>query len=316
MQIINGPRPRVNVSFAHAARRPTFKPTGIAPYIDKLQAWLKSPADRRTLTKLTRHCGQGGLFAKNERAPFGQGYQQRLELRQPSPEALQWLAQRDDVLINRVEIALDYIFESPNTRDEALEFLHFHLIRRWHSKKQKIRLYRASKELDSRGNRKAKRVSEIREAQTRYDLGRWSKNAITLYTERYSRVTGELFCLHVEWRANVLRAVQAAGIKSAADLLQFDHHAFWKKRLLLVDVDIERLGRLFRNSARKTRSRTTAFETDWAGRKINNDRCWGGVIVGSVGSLQELLDTYRGLVRLHRALRPISNSAWLPPQGS
>jgi hypothetical protein len=120
----------------------------------------------------------------------------------------------------------------------------------------------------------------------------------------------------MEWRANVLRAVQAAGIKSAADLLQFDHHAFWKKRLLLVDVEIERLGRIFRNRANKTRSRTPAFETDWRGVERNMDRYWGEVIVRSVGSLQELLDTHGREVRVNRALLPISNSAWLPPQGS
>jgi len=295
--------------------RATSKPTGVHAYFDKVQFWLKVPADRRTLLILTQNCGRGGLHFENKPAPFGRGYGQRIELRQPSPDALQWLAERDDVLINRVEIALDYVFESWSARDEAQEFLDFHLIRRWHSKKQKIRLYRAGKERDSRGRRKPERVATIDRAQTRYDSGRWSRNGIAIYTERHSRVTGELCCLHLEWRANGRRAVQAAGIKSAEDLLQFDHHEFWKKRLLLVDIDTERLGRIFRNRAEKTRSRAPAFKTDWRGEETNMDRYWGEVIVRSVGSLQELLDTERRRVRLDRALRPLSNSAWLP-QGS
>jgi hypothetical protein len=252
------------------------------------------------------------LYVDNRPSSFGQGYRQRLEFKQPLDTALHWLAQRDDVLINRVEIALDFIFESWTARDEALEFLHFHLIRRWRSKKQQVRLYRAGTERDHRGRPRPERVDQVGDAQTRYDAGRWSRNGITAYLENHSRVTGELFCLHLEWRANGLRAVQAAGIKSARDLLDFDHHEFWKERLLLVDVDTERLGRLFRNRAKGSKSRSTAFKPD-RGRQINMDRRWGHAIKNSVGSLQELLDSHRTDVRLERALRPISNSAWLPP---
>jgi hypothetical protein len=293
-------------------RHPRPLPQAVHPYLDKIQVWLRSPADGTTLGALAKHCGRDGLYVDNKPAPFGQGYRQRIELRQPSPKALQWLADRNDVLINRVEIALDYIFDSPNAQDDAQQFLHFHLIRRWHSKKQQVRLYRASKERDSRGRRKAERVSEIFQAETRYDSSRRSRNGIVFYPEKHSRMTGELPCLHVEWRANGLRAVQVAGIRSATDLLEFDHYAFWQKRLVLVDVDIERLGRIFRNRAENTRSRAPAFKTDWAGRTTNMDRYWGHVILGGVGSVQELLDSCSAEVRVQRALQVISNSAWLP----
>jgi len=225
---------------------------------------------------------------------------------------LQWLAERDDVFVNRIEVTLDYTFDSLLALDEAQEFLHFHLIRRWHSKKQQVRLYRGSQEGDSRGKRGVERVHEIEQATTRYDAGRRSRNGLVIYRENHSRATGELYCLHVEWRANGVRPVQAAGIKSASDLLEFDHHAFWKKRLLLIDVDPERLGRLFRNRASGLKSRSPVFKTDWAGRQTNVDLRWGSRIIKSVGSLQELLDAYRGKVRIDRILEPVSNSAWLP----
>jgi hypothetical protein len=273
---------------------------------------LKSPADASTLSKLRQHCGGGGLYFETKPAPFGQNYRQRIELKQPSIEALRWIAERGDVLVNRAEITLDYILDSLAALDDAQEFLHFHLIRRWHSKKQQVRLYRGSQERDSRGKRGAERVHEIELATTRYDAGRWSRNGLVIYIDKHSRVTGELYCLHVEWRANGLRAVQAAGIKSASDLLEFDHHAFWKKRLHLVNVNPERLGRLFRNKASGLKSRSPIFNTDWAGRQTNVDQYWGSRIIKSVGSLQELLDTYRREVRIDRILEPISNSAWLP----
>ena len=293
--------------------RATFKPTGLHAYFDKAQAWLKLPADRQALKILDQHCGKGGLDSENKPAPFGRNYRQRLEFRQPSFEALQWLAGRDDVLVNRIEVTLDYIFDSPAALDRAQEFLHFHLIRRWHSKKQQVRLYRGSKERDSRGKRRAERVHEIEQTTTRYDAGRRSKNALVIYTENHSRGTGELYCLHLEWRANGLRPVQAAGIRSASDLLEFDHHAFWKRRLLLVDVDPERLGRLLRNRASGLKSRSPIFKTDWAGRQTNMDHYRGSHILRwGVGSIQELLDTYGREVRIQRILEPISNSAWLP----
>jgi hypothetical protein len=287
-------------------------PTAVYPHFDKVQVWLKPPANPNDLEFLRKHCGRGGLYVDNRPAPFGKGYRQRLEFKQPSHAALRWLAQRDDVLVNRVEISLDYIFDSWNDRDEAQEFLHFHRIRRWHSKKQQIWLCRTSKDGNGKGRFNSERVYEIEEATTRYDSGRRSRNGTTAYLENHSRVTGELFCLHLEWRANGLRAVQAAGIKSASDLLDFDHHEFWKKRLILVDVDTERLGRLFRDRAKRSKSRTTAFKSD-RGILINMDRRWGHAIKNGVGSLQELLDTHRTDVRVERALRPISNSAWLPP---
>jgi hypothetical protein len=61
-------------------------------------------------------------------------------------------------------------------------------------------------------------------------------------------VTGELWCLHLEWRLRSLKAVRAAGIESGEDLIGFNHREFWQKRLLLFDVDRQRLGRLIRNS--------------------------------------------------------------------
>jgi hypothetical protein len=63
-------------------------------------------------------------------------------------------------------------------------------------------------------------------------------------TNRFSRVTREINCLHLEWRLKGLKAVRAAGINSGRDLLVSDHVGFWQKRLRLYDVDRRLLGQL------------------------------------------------------------------------
>jgi hypothetical protein len=168
-------------------------------------------------------------------------YRQRVQLWQPSEEVPEWLSHRDDVLINRVEIALDCLFNCKAHRDDAWDFLHGHLVRRWHSRSQRIRIIQNDdQEEDGFG--------------TRYDAGRGSPNNIAFYEEGHSRVTGELSCLHLEWRLNQLKAVRththSRRHRIGPHLLDFDWQ-FWKERLLLVNVNKPRLGRLLNNHKKR-----------------------------------------------------------------
>jgi hypothetical protein len=174
-------------------------------------------------------------------------FRQRVQLTQPSALALRWLARRDDALINRVGIALDWIFDYPDVRNDVWKFLHWHLVRRWHGKKQEIRVYRP------KGRVALDEGDET--SGTRYDGGRKAPNRIAWYKEHHSRITGELNCLHFEWRLNSLKAVRRVGIKAGNDLIGFDHRQFWQSRLLLFTADQERLGRLITNRANGKRSR-------------------------------------------------------------
>ncbi|MGB6663109.1 MAG: hypothetical protein WBE90_29495 [Xanthobacteraceae bacterium] len=203
---------------------------------------------------------------------------------------MQWLVGRDDVLINRAEIAFDLVFKYRADTDEAWEFLHQHLIRRWHGKRQEICVKWGI------GN-------------TRYDASRSAPNMILFYPQDHSRITGEVNCLHLEWRLNGLKAVRAAGIKSGQDPLEFEHRAFWQKRLRLYTVDRRRLGRLLRNRLTGTRrrsSRTYQSSPRWM------DSRTGEVYARSYDTVQELIDKLRSLCRIHRALVSISNEALLP----
>ncbi len=251
---------------------------------------------------LREHCGH--LCVDDRGARFGQGYRQRLEFKQPGDSVLQWVAGRDDTLINRGENALDFIFASPAEQDAAFEFLHQQLIRRWHGKTQKIKLVRGVRDKQRHGKRAPELVDEIELGQTRYDGWR-APNKIAFYKDRFSRVTGELNCLHLEWHLNGLAACQAAGIKSGEDLVTFNHRQFWKERMRLVDVDPERLGRLIRNRAGGTRSRTA--EIGKGNRMTSDDKRNGWTVLQAYPTMQDLMDQFGSNLRLRSILHVMPN---------
>jgi hypothetical protein len=112
-----------------------------------------------------------------------------------------------------------------------------------------------------------------------------------------------------------LNSVRRAGIHSGWDLLEFDHRKFWRKRLLLYDVDRERLGRLLRNQTSGRRSKTAEMEV-WRNKSfkyvVNPDARLGDIYVRSYDTIQELVDSLKSSHRIHQALIPISSAFLLP----
>ena len=268
-----------------------LKPVSIHAYVDKVVVWLRYRVNNAELAWLRRYCGRirksgvktKGVYRINRRARFDWRYVQRLTFCQPQRRVLQWIAARSDGYINQVEVALDYIFKDWRQREWLYDFLSWHLVRNWHSKRQHIRVHPGA-------------------GETRYDGPRQAPNSIKLYKEMYSRITGELHPLHLEWRAFTGRAVRSLGIHSPADLLRFSHHRCWKKRLLLLDVAPERIGRLLRNRRRGGRERSYSRE----------DRRDGNIVLRGVNSIQELIDECEGYFNFRRVLVPISNEGLLP----
>jgi hypothetical protein len=283
-------------------QRTLIKPSAIYPFFDKIQFWVCEPVDRKTLTQLRKQCGSGGIFAKNGPARFDAQFHQRVELRQPTDQALQWLTRRDDALINRAEITLDLVFKYRGDRDETWNFLHRYLVRRWHGKKQEIRVVRSGESRPS--------VSD--KYDTRYDAGRSAPNCIAFYKQGHSRVTGEVNCLHLEWRLKGLKAVRSIGIERGRDLLEFDHRQFWQERLLLVAANKERLGRLIRNQLNGKKSRISRIEQVGKNFRINLDKRTGDVHVRASDTMQELIDELGPSYRINRAMVPIPNDGLLP----
>jgi hypothetical protein len=271
------------------------KPDGIWTYFDKVAVWLPYRVDSETLVTLQSQCGY--FSHKYEPARFDYRFKHRLVFRQPNDAALKWIASQTEALINQVEIAVDYTFVKKAFRNDAFEFLHRHLVRRWHGKLQKIKLV-------VKGRKKKKlKPYEIEGSPTRYDAYR-APNKTVLYRNKYSRITGELNCLHLEWHVNGKEAVRATGIFTGRDLLKFNHHKFWKERLLLYDVieDDDRVGRYIDNFVTKKKRRQPG---PLDGRR-------GHVILASELTMQELVDRY-GQCRIQRLMLRLPTDVWLPP---
>jgi hypothetical protein len=264
------------------------KDQSVVPYFDLVRFWLRAPVSPATIAWLRKHCGH--VHQKTRKACFDKKFRQRIELKQPKPEALKWLAGQS-AMINRVEVALDYAFPTAAHQEAAYSFLHRHLVRRWHRRRQRIHIEHGKKG-----------------TQTRYDGPRYAANGVVFYPQPRSRITGASDIVHLEWRLNRLMAVRAAGIRSGRDLLNFDHRAFWQKRLLLFDVKAGRLGRLRRNSVTRKRSRA----------EHPNDARIGQIMINCVEqesrdwTVQELIDLFRSSYRMERALQPIDIEHWLP----
>lgn len=271
-------------------------------YVDKIQFWAIDPLNQYTLDLLEAECGKGGLHVSDERARFDYRYCQRVQLNQPTENALPLLAQRSDVHINGVEIALDLIFKNWFEMERAIDFLHRHLVRRWHGSRQEIRVYRDRQH-----------AADDDTGQCRYDAGRSAPNRIVVYPENFTRVTGELHCLHIEWRAKGVRATRAAGISTPEDLLKFSHREFWQERLRLRDVDRRKLGLMIRNQSTGRRHRTP--KTIQKGKfQYPIEARTGEGYARMHETIQELIHHMKSICRIDRALIPISNQMLLPPQ--
>jgi hypothetical protein len=221
--------------------------------------------------------------------PFNNAFVQRIQLRQPQDEALQFFAARNDALLNIVELALDWVFDYYDALDEAFDFVCRHHVKQHHGS-QGVRFYPG------------------KNGVSRYTGPRTAPNVLAVYADKVCRVTGERYCVHLDWRIRGVPALTAAQIKSVADLLDFDHHAFWSKRLILAEIDERHLGRLLNNPKRRlpwlTRSRS--------GRVYDYDLRHGSTVVHVSGSVQAVIDNCRHRVRVRNCLRRFDVSHLLP----
>jgi hypothetical protein len=221
-------------------------PISTSGYFDLVAVWFRDPIDAATLSKLGGACGHLKVTRRPARwaRRWGQPYRVRCEFKQPDDAALAWIAGRADACVNRAQFTLDLIYNTPAERDQARQFFHVHLVRRWR-RPSPLRFY------------------DNDEDATRYDGPRKCANRLTDYSEPYSRATGEVCCLHVEWTASGVKAVRAAGIITPRDVLRFDHRAFWKRHLRLVTIDLDRLGR----ALNRRRARITTDRDRFLGRR-------------------------------------------------
>jgi hypothetical protein len=313
--------------------KPPFTPVSASAYFDRIAVWLPSPAGDADLAYLRRHCGhlkrsdrprhdsvvekegEGGHGQVRRRTLTAGGrlLVQRLDLAQPDEAALEWIGRRRGH-INALEVAVDFAFPSRRERDLALEYIEEHLVRPRHPRGSPVRFI-------DYGRKPAKYQSERRlPAATRYDGGRANGVVLKVYPERFQRGDGVLDILHVEMIARDRRAVETFGVHDASDALHFDFATFWQKRFRLAHLDVEKLGRLYRNrvGGKKRRAGPDQRALDERAGSALVKRL--NIIDRSGGQwaeydhhripLQTIIDEYRPL-RVERALVHVSVEPWL-----
>ncbi len=290
-------------------------------YFDNAQIWLKKPLGPGQLRRIEGHCHGGrpnGLHWVNKPCPFQPGYCQRLQLHQPTQQALELLAAMtaaaDEPLINYVEVACDLIFEDQNEADKTVEYFLEHLVQPWHRKSMKIRCFYKWEEIDgidfyrdwpigfsTRNTRKGKRGR----------MGHWFVG----YSSLPCRLTGETPCFHVEGRHSSVRSLQRIGINDLSDLIDFDFDAYFASNMTLYELDCERLGRFHRNRLSGSKSRHSSVKKmGKSGFTYNRDHRLGATLYNSLSlhrddpyhdqrSLQKFVDEYP---KSRRFLTPVS----------
>ena len=153
--------------------------------------------------------------------PFNiqQGGRQRLILTQPTEACLRFFAERDDVQVNRVELALDIItpFASELKRAAKVGFM-----QRRHT---------------TRDARRPRKMTIFPNDNFRTaDLGHPGLS-FQPYDDKPSKVTGDA-CFHLEAKINGVRALRQLGVNSLSDLLDFDHARFWQRHFIIVEIDM------------------------------------------------------------------------------
>jgi hypothetical protein len=263
-------------------------------YVDKLTIWLKQPLAKRQLAWLRGQCGTGGLHTLDQRARFDRSYVQRLQLNQPTHEAIQSLISLADSHLTYVEVALDWTFDDEEVRDAAFAFVVRHHVKRWHR---------------DQGIRFVKGV-------TRYTGPRSARTVLASYADRHCKISGELYCVHLEWRMRGVETLRRAGITCVADLLKLDHRRFWQDRLLMRDLHLRDLGRMYNIHVAGKGYRRGPWITFSGQNKqfaYDKDLRAGSLIVRALGSTQAVIDQYRKWFNVNQCLCDIDVRHLLPP---
>jgi hypothetical protein len=268
-----------------------IRPTGIYSYFDFVQVWLKMPLTTEKVDWFRNQCGSLDIYCGP--APFGRGYRQRLQLRQPNKAALKKLLTYEDLLVNSVEASLDLIFDDTGALAYPYDFSCNYVIKKHHRLAHGINFYKRT-----------------------YTGPRGVPNNLVFYDDKPCRITGEPYCLHFDYRMKNSAAVVQNGFGSVLDLINCNYRTLWERRLLMSAIDPMHLGKLHRIHF-KGKSRRSEWIIPYGSTfRFFPDRCTGNTIIRACGSTQAVLDHYPNKTAVYRCLREIDVTHLLPsPSG-
>jgi hypothetical protein len=305
------------------------------------------PLSRSEIEWLHQHCRKVRIKrAPGTHPNAGLRQRQRLQLYQPHRTALQFLAQIKGCHLNYAEVSLDWIFASEQELTAAVAFLRQHVVKKHQRGTLRFyppldqatatdaQLRRAALTVfdfehehvlaQVRNGERSDVDEHLRQIAERRTIVARTLNPQppTCYTNRRrksatvsrvdyhdlpSKVTGEVHCLHIEWRMSGARSLARAGIASVADLLALDHRQFWRQRLHLYDIDRNKLGRMLNNWQRGSRRKGK-----WLANGLDHDRVLAALTLNVCGSVQALLHAYRHHLDLRTCLHPMDIDELLP----
>lgn len=191
-------------------------------------AWLINPLDERQRATLQSQCG-GKLSVANRAARFNPECCQRLTLRQPSREALEFLAKRNDVHLNYVEASLEWIFDSEDDLTDVFLFVLEHSL----VKNQRGQLSKACLG---------------KKAPTIYSGKRGAPIVAAHYPSKRSKITKDPHTLKSERRLSGARSLKREHFGTASAIQGHDQLAYWLKHYKFYRIaDFEGMGRAYNN---------------------------------------------------------------------
>jgi hypothetical protein len=260
--------------------RGTFKPLergidrirGVHPYVDRVCLWLPQQLSDSRVEWLRERSGD--FYEQHDHSHrYFRHLRQRLDLKQPSHEAMQDLADINGHFLNWVEPALDFTCEHEVDVERAEADL------RRHSYKPYLR--------------RGVRIKET----TRYTNPRTSPTNLADYSdERAQKVTGKP-CVHIEWKLQNRPGVLKAGLDTLGDLLKLNCRKFWEPRLILLEPDLPKLGRLLAVHVNGNSRRSYKPHVIHVGKfQYPSDHMLGAITFQACGSVQQLLKDYGAVI--------------------
>jgi hypothetical protein len=258
-----------------------INPLDIHVYFDRVRIWSREPLSRRDRKLLEEHCGR--LYFLDT------GFGSKIEIYQLREAALPRLAYfPDDATVNYLEPTCDLIVPDAAQILRLNEaFKHGFLQPRHRSKG--VKSYRSgfsTRSLPKPGARRA---------------GLWFQ----WYADRPCKLTGEVNCFHFEGKYEGRQAVKRVGIQHPRDLKNFEFDGYFRKCLVLYQLDLERLGRYDHNKYSHAKRKRTEI----------NDKKHGMILYRILSahadqedrSLQRFVDQYgRGPYRRGPYLIPVN----------
>lgn len=241
------------------------QPIGVYGYPDTIRLHTSRPLTKIERDRLVELAGARDRVKTGvSEADYPGAWRYFTEITRPPRRALLYLREiAPQHYINRLDLALDWTFDTDCEKRDATAFFRMY---HWQPRQRAASGLRFKSDPDSG-------------ATTRYTGMRWDdRHVVASYDYKPCRITGEVHCLHIEWRTYRRGGVLSLGVGTIDDLLDFDHRAFWQERLRLSRFDVAKVGRVHNNWVQNNSTRRRPWIERHGRLSYDRDRTVGGIL--------------------------------------